>query len=402
MITEYYGTNNDDVLSGGLGNDWIFGLGGNDDLWGSAGDDYLNGGDGDDILHGGNGDNYLYGGAGNDLLILFGQGSNIAVGGDGNDEIIMSGGVGTQKIYGGNGNDYILLDNNVEANNYISGGNGDDYIFRLGDSNDTISGGAGNDTIFILDEGVLRGDLGNDTFVVSSISSVTIIEHENEGIDEVEAERTFALGNHLENLTLLSERREIWHFASSPLGELDFNGYGNDLDNVITGNIGANVLVGYAGNDILDGNDGNDRLIGGADADHLMGGSGDDILIGTDDFNVVGAVDKGIGAIDTLTGAAGSDQFVLGQSGHVFYDDGNSNGFGSSDYALITDFEKTSDTIQLWGKASNYALGSASIFGISGTAVYLKTQSIFSDELIAIVQGSSNLDLNASYFEYKI
>ncbi|NER85084.1 MAG: calcium-binding protein, partial [Leptolyngbya sp. SIO1D8] len=396
-----YGTDKDDQISGGQGNDSIFGLGGNDTLWGWDGDDYLNGGDGDDSLFAwGNGDDYLYGGDGNDVISGAGNGKKTFVGGDGDDHLAMVGGYGTQKFYGGNGNDYILLDNNDGASSYISGGNGDDYILRRGDSNDTLSGGAGNDTLLIIDEGQLRGGLGNDTYVISFISSVTIIEYQNQGIDEVQSERTFVLDDHLENLTLLSEKSDIWHGAGDTLQTLNFNGYGNDLDNVVTGNIGANILLGNAGNDTLDGNAGNDRLIGGAGEDSLLGGSGNDTLIGTDDFNTVGAVDQGVGTIDIMTGAAGSDRFVLGQSGRVFYDDGFSGGFGSNDYALITDFEKTSDTIQLWGKASDYALGSAFPFGVLGIALYLRTPNIFSDDLVAIVQGGSNLNLNDSYFDY--
>ena len=44
-------------------------------------------------------------------------------------------------------------------------------------------------------------------------------------------------------------------------------GYGNALDNVITGNSAGNYLVAYEGNDTLSGGGGNDTLWGGDGAD---------------------------------------------------------------------------------------------------------------------------------------
>jgi hypothetical protein len=53
---------------------------------------------------------------------------------------------------------------------------------------------------------------------------------------------------------------------------------------------------------------------------------------------------RGVGEIDTLTGGGGSDTFVLGDSNGSFY-----LGNGKNDYAAITDFDFTKDTIQLGG-----------------------------------------------------
>ena len=53
----------------------------------------------------------------------------------------------------------------------------------------------------------------------------------------------------------------------------DINGTGNELDNVIKGNIGNNILKGEDGNDVLVGNDGNDIIYSGNDDDVLIAGS---------------------------------------------------------------------------------------------------------------------------------
>jgi serralysin len=49
-------------------------------------------------------------------------------------------------------------------------------------------------------------------------------------------------------------------------------------------------------------------------------------------------------------------------------------------------------------------LGSSPVSGLSGTAIYLNTDGTAglgtTDELIAIVQGSSGLTLTSSYFTY--
>ena len=73
-----------DYLSGGPGDDTMFGYGGNDKLMGDIGDDRMFGGPGHDRIYGGEGDDNLEGGDGNDLLQA-GHGSNMYFGGAGAD-----------------------------------------------------------------------------------------------------------------------------------------------------------------------------------------------------------------------------------------------------------------------------------------------------------------------------
>lgn len=165
-------------------------------------------------------------------------------------------------------------------------------------------------------------------------------------------------------------------------------GLGNDK---ITGGDGNDALFGDSGNDSLNGGRGNDSVFGGTGGDRLFGDQGDDVLTGADS-----AVGRGVGEIDRLTGGAGRDRFVLGATQGAFYSDNNISTSGLSDFAVITDFNPLEDTIQLSGPKSRYSLG-ASPTGLAaaGTAIFLNESRA---ELIAIVQGSTNLNLSANYF----
>ncbi|WFW60042.1 hypothetical protein NFJ76_20175 [Citrobacter freundii] len=172
------------TITGGNGNDFLYGMGGNDTLNGGAGNDVLDGGEGADNLQGGTGNDKMTGGAGNDRLDG-GEGADVMVGGLGNDTYIVdnNGDVVTEGLNGGTDavqttlHNYTLT-NNVETlvftgtgaftgrgnaiANTITGGSGNDFLYGMG-GNDTLNGGAGNDA---LDGGDgadnLQGGAGND------------------------------------------------------------------------------------------------------------------------------------------------------------------------------------------------------------------------------------------------
>ncbi|MBD2536865.1 hypothetical protein H6G97_49635 [Nostoc flagelliforme FACHB-838] len=164
---------------------------------------------------------------------------------------------------------------------------------------------------------------------------------------------------------------------------------GNAGIDYITGGDSGDSVFGDSGNDLVYGGRGNDSVFGGTGSDRLFGDEGGDILTGTD------TATRGIAEVDLLTGGAGSDQFVLGITVGVFYSDGNTSTLGLSDYAIITDFNATEDTLQLSGSNSSYSLGAVPTGLATGTALFLNETS---PELIAIIQGFSNLTLSASYF----
>ena len=104
------------------------------------------------------------------------------------------------------------------------------------------------------------GGAGDDTY--SYMDGDEFGEMEGQGIDTVITNQNYILGNHLENVILI--------------GTGDYNIYGNQLANVITGNGDNNQLNGQGGNDLLIAGIGDDTLIGAAGKDTLRGGHGSD------------------------------------------------------------------------------------------------------------------------------
>jgi hypothetical protein len=277
-------------------------------------------------------------GTGNNLnnIIIGNNYDNLLVGGEGNDSIYGS-------PYTPGGSDTLY------------GGKGDDFLYGNGSA--TLYGGNGDDFLYGGGGDVLYGGKGNDTYIVNLIYSDIVSEAPNAGIDTVIASFDYELGANLENLTLSAGNT---------------SGTGNSLNNIIIGSSSNNALRGRAGNDSLVGNAGNDTLIG---------------------------TDGTVGDKDTLTGGSGSDTFTLGNATSVFYDDRNAATPGFSDYALITDFNANEDFIRLNGKRNDYFLAPSAGNLPTGTAIF-RAKSGEADELIAIIQGSTSLNLNRNYFKF--
>lgn len=179
---------------------------------------------------------------------------------------------------------------------------------------------------------------------------------------------------------------------------------GDDGNDSLYGGANSDYFEGGSGNDFLDGGSDRDRLLGGTGNDWLCGGLADDWLEGQDGNDTLIGVgsDHGVNTIDHLAGGGSSDLFVLGTSSITYYNDGNNATSGTQDYALIKDFNSSLDKIQLSKNARPYIL--VSVSGILGTGIYLNTNSNntidHTDELIAVVQGSTGLNLSNSSFVY--
>lgn len=139
-------------ISGGIGDDTMFGSAGDDVMRGGAGKDVLSGGKGADKLFGGKGADKISGGKGNDTL----------KGGGGPDEI--SGGGGGDILVGAGGDDTIL------------GGQGRDTLSGRGGA-DWLEGGRGND--------LLRGGAGKDRFVFNAKDGADRIFDFQQGLDKI-------------------------------------------------------------------------------------------------------------------------------------------------------------------------------------------------------------------------
>nr|WP_305888889.1 calcium-binding protein [Parvularcula maris] len=167
-ITAEVGTDGDDRINGGNGDQTIFGNEGNDTLRGGNGDDILSGDAGDDLLSGGNGSDILLGDEGDDNL-RGGNGSDELFGGNGNDDLrgdngddLLFGEAGDDDLRGGNGSDGL---SGGDGDDDLRGRNGNDDLF--GDAgNDDLRGGSGSDAMFGGDgDEDLRGGAGNDLLV---------------------------------------------------------------------------------------------------------------------------------------------------------------------------------------------------------------------------------------------
>ena len=225
----------------------------------------------DNVLAGNGGVNVLTGGAGNDTYVIGADDLVVEAPGEGTDTIVTT-------------QDYVLgdaIENLSLTGNHSVNGVGNELDNRL----------AGNTAA-----NVLQGGLGDDTYVVGSDDLV--VEAADAGTDTVEAAESYALGAHIENLTLLDTFPTLrigltpGTDGSVPVGlENHYSGIGNELNNVLTGNRGDNVLEGLGGNDVLNGQGGDDTLKGGEGADtYLFGlGGGQDRI---EDQSVSGEIDS--------------------------------------------------------------------------------------------------------------
>lgn len=161
--------------------------------------------------------------------------------------------------------------------NFVNGYSTNDTLVGVAGQIDRLQGGAGNDTYFVND----RDD--------------KVVEFAGGGVDTVVSTVTWALGVHLENLTLA--------------GNAKIGGTGNDRANVLQGNDASNFLDGRGGRDTIDAGGGDDVITGGLGDDVITGGAGNDR------FWFSTAIDEDVDTITDFT--VGSDRFDL--SSDIFF-----------------------------------------------------------------------------------
>lgn len=351
-------------------------LGGDDEILGSTGADELRGFAGDDLLDGNEGADLLAGGAGDDLYRVD----------DPRDRVVELPSQGTDTVEASlsftlpdHVEDLILTGTadltgtgNALANTIV-GNEGDNRLDGRGGADELVGGG------------------GDDTYLVDDEDD-DVVEEADGGTDTVLSTGTYELPDHVEKLVLVGR------------GAID--GFGNELDNEITGNDRANLLGGGGGVDTLRGGKGNDiylidgpadfvieernggidtisfagdielesyehvenaelqgdgdhGAVGNALANRLIGNDGDNLLAGLlgNDELLGGAGDDelvGGGGNDRLDGGAGDDR-LRGGAGR----DRLTGGSGADEFvvgdaarsvATITDFSKASGDRLLIGE----------------------------------------------------
>lgn len=210
----------------------VTGGSGNDRLYGFGGDDKLNGGKGDDILEGGAGNDELTGGSGQDI---FRYSSN------------------------GNGIDTIK---DAEA--------GETIRIQGVNLTDTVTEGDGSTTA--------QGRVERQYSQTDGVTTLYIGTDYGNGADVT----IKLLGNYAPSAFKLggSDIR-LMEGSYTPQGENTSGSQtGTNQNDKLLGTSGNDLLMGGAGDDLLDGKNGDDQLNGGEGNDTLIGGPGADTLTG--------------------------------------------------------------------------------------------------------------------------
>ncbi|WP_342153515.1 hypothetical protein [Methylorubrum sp. SB2] len=304
------------VTVGGVAEDRIVNI---ENLIGGSAADRLTGDGGANVLDGGLGADTLTGLAGNDSYVVDNAGDRvIEAKGGGSDTVRAS---VTYTLAAGQEIEALATTNAAGTGKIDLTGNEFGQTLTGNAGINTLNGGAGADT--------MTGLAGNDTYLVDNAGD-RVIEAKGGGSDTVRAALGYILaaGQEIEILT-----------TTNAAGTGAINLTGNEFGQTIDGNAGANVLRGGGGADTLNGLGGLDTAdygdktaavevalnganavsvkVGGvaedriANIENLTGGAAADKLTGDGLANVL---DGGRG-IDTLTGLAGHDTYLVDNAG---------------------------------------------------------------------------------------
>ena len=451
------GTSKDDIVFGGAGDDLIVTGRGNDMIFAGTGNDRVIAGRGNDyVVSGSDAFRTLSPTAGNDLIELKGGAGidtlsislaaytgNVVLGGTatnsdftGTNLVLNNGGAISEfeRLYAvttGQGDDR-LTQAGVQDNIFITGfgvdeirpGLGDDYVdggldYRIGTEIAAVQGTtltlAGSiDSLYANDGDLLVLDYSTlATAVTGGVTEAITAYSVQDGASEIAIWTNnggFASGSS--------------HIGFENIERLDITGSSaNDVligtDLLFGRNVGADGAIvasqSKRGDDRLSGGAGDDLLIGGTGDDTLLGGEGNDLLLGAAIGSARGPLlDRG--EVDTLTGGAGADIFILGtqigDTSIIYYNDGVESAVGlptigdrthsGSNHAVVTDFQ-SDDKLLLAGVASDYrtteAGGATHIYlrdGLDGQGNALAAN----DELIADLTGVTGFRLDSASVIY--
>ncbi|BAP44126.1 hemolysin-type calcium-binding region [Pseudomonas sp. StFLB209] len=341
--------------------------------YGNALDNIITGGSGGDKLYGGAGADQFIGGAGNDTVgyddsttgvsinLKTGEKSGIAAGDTYTDiEVIWGSNANDTFVGDGSGMDFnglggidtvdysgsaSAVDVSVSVGN-VRAGIGGDAEGTVLNNIERIVGSAFNDTLAIGTISTmvtLEGGAGDDTYIIGHNGTPIVVEQANGGNDEVRVtvlnQQGTRLADNIERLTYV--------------GNGAFTGYGNALDNIITGGSGNNTLYGGAGDDQIIGGAGSDTLNGGEGADQLIGGAGYDTAGYADSIsagvtvNLKTGIHSGFAAGDTYVDI----EAISGSNfNDVFYADSSSTGWnGVVGQDMVTyELSETAVTVDLF------------------------------------------------------
>lgn len=226
---------------------------------------------------------------------------------------------------------------------------GQDYDFILTSSeNDSYS----HDQLSITQ--------ANSLYNSSGVDAIVLLGGDDEAIDD--RDRRIYFGN-------------AGNDTISGNGGDDTLAGGRNRDSIMGGE-GDDALFGNLGDDFIEGGNGNDSLFGGQDRDFLYGDAGDDWISGDKGSDVI----SGDLGFDTLTGGEGNDVFLLQTTRGL---------------DILTDFQRSSDTIQISGgiRFSDLTLQST---GMNGKDTLVKVT--ITGEELALLKNVRSTDLTSADF----
>lgn len=431
-----------DILSGGNGNDFLYGYGGADTLNGDAGDDFIYGGTGDDTLSGGGDDDALYDDSG----------ANVFDGGAGSDVLdarfqtaIPSLSEQIQTILSENAS--IVYSSDTGSFYQIVSATLDWDVARSA-ANATLLNGVGGHLATITSQEehdfIVGLAIGNNTWLGGSDDpSVTGGSYDDwYWVEGPEAGTQFSTGgtaepgqfadwnpgqpndsNNTQNYLYLLNTNNGWAdlviegdgstgFVTVPRYLIEWEGadllisppvepaqgaqtmYGGAGDDVIHGGNGNDTLYGddlagiETGADYIDGHDGDDSIYGGAGIDEIYGGAGSDTIYGGSGNDTLYAIyDTGASAIPVNV------NFDTGTDGFSYADGGLSVGGGDPANVTVTGTRTTSDgytgngaldiTITNSGGSASNIAGSWSDSAVNLTAAMDEAQLSFAYRLFS-------------------
>ncbi len=325
--------------TGNIGNDTLVGTAGRNTLNGANGNDSLDGLGDDDLLDGQGGNDTMTGGSGNDLYFV-----DSAL-----DRVVEAAGGGTADRIVTRVSLTLTASQDIELLELELTGNGTAALNLTGNAlAQTITGNLGANTLASGGGAADRlvGRAGNDTYRVGNAADV-IVEGASEGTaDRVISAIDYALGAAAQIEVMATN-------GSTGTAAIDLTG--NGFVQTITGNAGANILSdgGGAGADSLLGLGGDDTYVignAGTRINEAPGGGTDRVqagvsyvlgagisveamsttsAAGTTALNLTGNTlaqsitgnaginrlsDGGGAGVDTLTGLAGNDLYVIGNA----------------------------------------------------------------------------------------
>jgi Ca2+-binding RTX toxin-like protein len=281
------GTDYDDWLDAGNGDDTIYGDKGDDVLDGKAGADHIYGGDGQDVIYGGDIEDFLDGGAGDDIVYAGTSAGaiDIVIGGSGNDKLY--GEAGIEEMYAGAGDDYVDAGGDTDlvfgdsGNDIMYGGDGPDEL-RGGTGDDILSGGSGSD--------MLKGEWGDDIFM-SGIGMAAQVGDSDESLGDI----GFDIASLTDVSIVLDRAADLRNLnqvaANGGVPFQPFNQLWADIEGVIGSRFGDTIIGADSGAVDAEGvNPGDNWLVGGGgndtfgtrvlDATGVQGSGGNDVIVG--------------------------------------------------------------------------------------------------------------------------